>query len=68
MEVPISVFATKFKKDGKENPAYKSLKDVMDNFVSIAAAGDINKADISASVFVRCDPYILYKKFYRDIG
>ena len=45
MEVPISVFATKFKKDGKENPAYKSLKDVMDNFVSIAAAGDINKAD-----------------------
>lgn len=44
LEVPVSVFANKYKNDGKPNPAYESLEKVMNEFKSIAAHG-IDKAD-----------------------
>ena len=45
MEVPISVYAAKLTRKGTLNPAYTSIQDVKDNFVSIASVADINKAD-----------------------
>ena len=44
LEVPVSVFASELKKDGSENPVYKSLLTVKNEYVSIAAGG-IEKAD-----------------------
>lgn len=38
IDVPVEVFVTKWTKNGTVNPAYKSIEDVKDNFVSIAAA------------------------------
>ena len=46
IDVPVETFVTKWTKAGKENPAYKSIKDVKDNFVSLAAVdGEMDKAD-----------------------
>lgn len=45
MEVPVSAFASRYTNAGAENPAYNSLKDVMENFKSIAACGNIDDAD-----------------------
>ena len=45
MEVPISAFASHYTNAGAENPAYNSLKDVMENYKSIAACGNIDDAD-----------------------
>lgn len=45
MEVPISTFVTRYTNAGTENPAYNSVKDVMENFKSIAACGNIDEAD-----------------------
>lgn len=45
MEVPVSAFASRYTNAGAENPAYNSLKDVMENFKSIAACGNIDEAD-----------------------
>lgn len=45
MEVPISAFASRYTNAGAENPAYNSLKDVMENYKSIAACGNIDDAD-----------------------
>ena len=39
MEVPVSAFASRYTNAGAENPAYNSLKDVMENYKSIAACG-----------------------------
>lgn len=44
-EVPISFFVTKYKKDGGENPAYKSVNDLRNNFISLAAAETPEQAD-----------------------
>lgn len=44
MEVPVSMFATKYTNSGTENFIYKSIEDIRDNFVSIAAGG-VEKAD-----------------------
>lgn len=44
LEIPVSVFANKYKNDGKPNPAYESLEKVMNEFKSIAAHG-IDNAD-----------------------
>ena len=43
-EIPVNVFANKFKKDGTKNPAYDGLLRVKDEYVSIAAGG-IERAD-----------------------
>lgn len=43
MEVPVYCFASKYTSAGKENPAYKSVNDMVNNFVSIAVGG-INQA------------------------
>ena len=45
MEVPVSAFASRYTNAGAENPAYNSLKDVMENYKSIAACGNIDDAD-----------------------
>ena len=45
MEVPVSAFASRYTYAGAENPAYNSLKDVMENYKSIAACGNIDDAD-----------------------
>lgn len=45
IDVPVEVFVTKWTKTGTINPAYKSIEDVRDNFVSIAAAGGEENAD-----------------------
>lgn len=39
MEVPVYCFASKYTSKGNENPAYKSISDVVNNFTSIAAGG-----------------------------
>lgn len=44
LEVPVHLFSTKYTKAGKLNPAYESICQVKDKFVSIAAAG-IDEAD-----------------------
>lgn len=45
MEVPVSAFASRYTNANAENPAYNSLKDVMENYKSIAACGNIDDAD-----------------------
>ena len=45
MEIPVSAFASRYTNAGAENPAYNSLKDVMENYKSIAACGNIDDAD-----------------------
>lgn len=44
-EIPISFFCTKYKKDGGDNPAYKSINDLRTNFISLAAAESPEQAD-----------------------
>lgn len=39
MEVPVYCFASKYTSKGNENPAYKSINDMVNNFTSIAAGG-----------------------------
>lgn len=43
--VPVHMFAPKLTNAGKPNPAYESIKRVANEFVSIAQAGDEDKAD-----------------------
>lgn len=45
LEVPVSLFASKITTKGTPNPAYKSIKSVETDLVSIAAAGGEEKAD-----------------------
>lgn len=45
MEVPISMFATKYTKEGKINPAYESIEKISKECTSIAAAGGEENAD-----------------------
>lgn len=40
MEVPVNLFATKMTKSGSVNPAYESIKKIMDDYVSIASCGN----------------------------
>lgn len=61
-EIPVHVFVGKYKNDGNENPAYTSIKDLKDNFKSIAVAGidnadavRITNAKISMNEFPRRD-------------
>lgn len=44
LEVPIHMFASKLTNKGQPNPAYESIKRVMEDYVSIAAS-DIDHAD-----------------------
>ena len=44
-ELQIDVFAYKKTSSGKDNPAYKSAKDLMENAVSVAACGSVDGAD-----------------------
>lgn len=45
LEIPVHCFATKITRKGTPNPAYESIKRVMTNFTSIAAAGGVEGAD-----------------------
>ena len=45
LEIPIYMFSTKLTKAGKINPSYESINTVKNEFVSIAACGDKDKAD-----------------------
>ena len=44
-ELQVDVFAYKKTSSGKDNPTYKSAKDLMENAVSVAACGSVNGAD-----------------------
>lgn len=44
-EIPIHTFVVKYKKNGDINPAYTSMDDVKNNYVSIASAGSEDEAD-----------------------
>ena len=39
-DVPVHMFATKFTKKGTANPAYENIKNIKDNYVSIAASDE----------------------------
>ena len=43
MEVPVEFFAGKYTNSGKDNPAYKSIVELRDNFNSVAAAAENGK-------------------------
>lgn len=43
--IPVHMFASKTTNKGTPNPAYESIKKVANDFVSIAAAGEEDKAD-----------------------
>lgn len=45
MEVPVNLFATKYTKEQKINPAYDSIEKIMTDYKSIAAVGDEDSAD-----------------------
>lgn len=38
MEIPVTFFAARYTKSGKENPAYRSIQELQTNFVSIASS------------------------------
>lgn len=44
-EIPVYVFANKFKNNGEPNPAYESLARAMTEYQSIASTGSIDTAD-----------------------
>lgn len=44
-EIPVHMFSTKYTNAGKPNPAYESIEKVMNEFISIAAAGGEVGAD-----------------------
>lgn len=44
-EIPIHMFATKYKNDGGPNPAYESIEKIKNEYVSIVAAGGEAGAD-----------------------
>ena len=44
-EIPFNLFATKYTSKGGLNPAYESIKNVKDTFVSAAACGSKEDAD-----------------------
>lgn len=44
-DIPIHMFSAEFTRKGTVNPAYTSIQTVMNDFVSVAAIGDIEKAD-----------------------
>lgn len=43
--IPVHMFASRITNKGTPNPAYESIKKVMDEYVSIAAAGNEEQAD-----------------------
>jgi len=55
IEIPINVYANKFTKAGKDNPAYQSLKDVQEKMVSIEACGNEEEAT-RIRVYENSDP------------
>lgn len=44
-EIPVHMFSTKYTKQGKINPAYESIEEIMNKYVSIAAAHSADQAD-----------------------
>ena len=45
LEIPVKMFANKLTRNGTENPGYDAVSRVMNEYVSIAAAGSIDGAD-----------------------
>lgn len=45
VEIPVSIFVTKMKNNGEINPAFTGIENVMNSYISIAAAGGKEKAD-----------------------
>ena len=45
LEVPVHMFASEYTNKGAKNPAYQSIERVMNEFISIAAAGGAANAD-----------------------
>ena len=43
--IPVSFFSNRYTKEGKVNPSYENLNQVLTNYTSIAACGDKEKAD-----------------------
>lgn len=45
LEVPVHMFASEYTNKGKKNPAYQNMEKIMNEFTSIAAAGNVAQAD-----------------------
>lgn len=45
LEVPVHMFASEYTNKGAKNPAYQSIERIMNEYVSIAAAGGASNAD-----------------------
>ena len=45
LEVPVHLFASEYTNKGTKNPAYQSIERIMNEYVSIAAAGGTTNAD-----------------------
>ena len=45
LEVPVHMFASEYTNKGTKNPAYQSIERIMNEYVSIAAAGGATNAD-----------------------
>lgn len=44
-DIPIHMFSTKYTRNGTVNPSYESIETIMNDFVSLAAAGNPEQAD-----------------------
>ena len=45
LEVPVHMFASEYTNNGKKNPAYQNMEKIMNEFTSIAVAGNAAQAD-----------------------
>lgn len=62
--IPVSTFASKLKKDGNPNPAYKGLKEIEETYNSVASAGRDKADKIRASKGAELGE----NSFYNDKG
>lgn len=57
-DIPVHMFSTKLTRNGTVNPSYESIETIMNEFVSIAAVGDVDKADkITLNGEIRMNEY-----------
>lgn len=68
IDVPVDVFVTKWTRNGTINPAYKSMEDVKNNFVSIAAAATLGKGEEMADRVRITNGQLTENAFYASTG
>lgn len=58
-DIPVHMFSTKYTKTGNINPSYESIETIMNDFVSIAAAGNVEGADkVTLTGDIRMNEYV----------